>query len=185
LYCITNESFYESILTFLHPILTLSTNTSYSNEGEFTNKVITLWYRPPELLLGETRYGTAVDIWSAGCILAEIILGRPIFTGKTEMDQLKLIFDLIGTPTKNTWDGFNELKLIRTGEVSIEKVKRPKLREKYGGKIQPVSGEFHLGCVVVVQIALLCSDILSALCLTIASFLSIASSRITHSIELA
>ncbi|KAL7504065.1 hypothetical protein ACHAXN_005163 [Cyclotella atomus] len=111
----------------------------YSNEGEFTNKVITLWYRPPELLLGETRYGTAVDIWSAGCILAEIILGRPIFTGKTEMDQLKLIFDLIGTPTKNTWDGFNELKLIRTGEVSIEKVKRPKLREKYGGKIQPVS----------------------------------------------
>lgn len=120
-----------------------NTKKSYSNEGEFTNKVITLWYRPPELLLGETRYGTAVDIWSAGCILAEIILGRPIFTGKTEMDQLKLIFDLIGTPTKNTWEGFNELKLIRTGEVTVEKLKRPKLREKYGGKIQPVAGEFE------------------------------------------
>eukprot|EP00956_Cyclotella_meneghiniana_P024740 scaffold50091_cov62-Cyclotella_meneghiniana.AAC.1 len=111
----------------------------YSNEGEFTNKVITLWYRPPELLLGETRYTTAVDIWSAGCILAEILLGRPIFTGKTEMDQLKLIFDLIGTPTDKTWEGFRELKLIRTGEVSIDKLKRGKLREKYGGKIQPVT----------------------------------------------
>ena len=82
-----------------------------------------------------------MDIWSAGCILAEILLGRPIFTGKTEMDQLKLIFDLIGTPTDKTWEGFGELKLIRTGEVSIDKLKRGKLREKYGGKIQPVTGE--------------------------------------------
>mmetsp|Transcript_18474 Transcript_18474/g.39956 ORF Transcript_18474/g.39956 Transcript_18474/m.39956 type:complete len:885 (-) Transcript_18474:4731-7385(-) len=109
------------------------------NEGEFTNKVITLWYRPPELLLGETRYGTAVDIWSAGCILAEVILGRPMFTGKTDMDQLKLIFDLIGTPTDKNWEGFRQLKLIRTGEVTIDKARRPKLREKYSSKIQPVS----------------------------------------------
>ncbi|EED93125.1 predicted protein, partial [Thalassiosira pseudonana CCMP1335] len=108
-------------------------------EGEFTNKVITLWYRPPELLLGETRYGTAVDIWSAGCILAEVILGRPMFTGKTDMDQLKLIFDLIGTPTDKNWEGFRQLKLIRTGEVTIDKARRPKLREKYSSKIQPVS----------------------------------------------
>ena len=110
-----------------------------SGEGEFTNKVITLWYRPPELLLGETRYGCAVDIWSAGCIFAEIILGRPIFTGKTEMDQLKLIFDLIGTPTDRSWEGFRELKLIRTGEFSIEKARKPRLREKYGEKIKPSS----------------------------------------------
>lgn len=110
-----------------------------SNEGEYTNKVITLWYRPPELLLGETKYGTAVDIWSAGCILAEVILGRPIFTGKTDMDQLKLIFDLIGTPSDKSWEGFSELKLIRTGEVTIDKVRRPKLREKYGSRIQPAT----------------------------------------------
>jgi len=111
-----------------------------SNEGEYTNKVITLWYRPPELLLGETKYGTAVDIWSAGCILAEIILGRPLFTGKTDMDQLKLIFDLIGTPNERSWEGFGELKLIRTGEVTIDKKeKRPKLRDKYGGRIQPMT----------------------------------------------
>jgi len=110
-----------------------------SNEGEYTNKVITLWYRPPELLLGETKYGTAVDIWSAGCILAEIILGRPIFTGKTEMDQLKLIFDLMGTPNERSWEGFAELKLIRTGDVTIGKEKRPKLRDKYGARIQPAT----------------------------------------------
>ena len=105
-----------------------------SNNPEFTNKVITLWYRPPELLLGETCYGTAVDLWSAGCILAEIILGRPIFTGKTEIDQLKLIFDIVGTPTKESWEGFNKLKLIRTGEVTIGKAKQFRLREKYAEK---------------------------------------------------
>lgn len=110
-----------------------------SNDGDFTNKVITLWYRPPELLLGETKYGTAVDIWSAGCIFAEIITSRPIFTGKTEMDQLKLIFDLIGTPNETSWEGFRDLKFIRTGEVTIDKQRRPKLREKYSNKIQPAT----------------------------------------------
>jgi len=119
--------------------LQLISGSINSNEGEYTNKVITLWYRPPELLLGETKYGTAVDIWSAGCILAEIILGRPIFTGKTEMDQLKLIFDLMGTPNERSWEGFAELKLIRTGDVTIDKEKRPKLRDKYGARIQPAT----------------------------------------------
>ena len=65
------------------------------------------------------------------------------------MDQLKLIFDLIGTPTAKTWEGFNELKLIRTGEVCIDKLKRPKLREKYANKIQPVSGELYMLCILL------------------------------------
>lgn len=117
----------------------MGNNDYNANEGEYTNKVITLWYRPPELLLGETKYGTSVDIWSAGCILAEVILGRPIFTGKTDIDQLKLIFELIGTPSERSWEGFGELKLIRTGEVMIDKERRPKLREKYGNRIQPAA----------------------------------------------
>lgn len=108
---------------------------SRGNSQEFTNKVITLWYRPPELLLGETKYGTSVDIWSAGCILAELILGKPLFTGKTEMDQLKLIFEMIGTPTVETWSGYEDLKLFRTGEVTIETSKKPKLRNKYQYKM--------------------------------------------------
>ncbi|KAG7360375.1 serine/threonine protein kinase [Nitzschia inconspicua] len=105
---------------------------------ELTNKVITLWYRPPELLLGATQYGTSVDIWSAGCILAELILGRPLFPGKSDMDQLQLIFDTMGTPAKETWTAFSQLKLLRTGEVTIEKAKRPKLRERYQHKIGPL-----------------------------------------------
>lgn len=106
---------------------------------EFTNKVITLWYRPPEILLGATKYGPQVDVWSAGCILAELLLGKPLFTGKTEMDQLHLIFELLGTPTPQTWDGLNDLKLLRTGQVTLpteeQHRKIPKLRAKYSKKM--------------------------------------------------
>ncbi|OEU07348.1 Pkinase-domain-containing protein, partial [Fragilariopsis cylindrus CCMP1102] len=112
------------------------------NSQEFTNKVITLWYRPPELLLGATKYGTAVDIWSAGCILAELVLGRPLFTGKSEMEQLQLIFDMVGTPTKSSWPGIKELKLLRTGDVTIDgdnERKRPKLRERYSQKMNAIA----------------------------------------------
>lgn len=51
-----------------------------------TSRVVTLWYRPPELLLGATRYGAAVDLWSSGCILAELYAGKPIMPGRTEVD---------------------------------------------------------------------------------------------------
>ena len=63
-----------------------------------TNKVITLWYRPPELLLGTTTYACGVDMWSVGCITAELLLGRPLFPGKSEPEQLALIFSLLGSP---------------------------------------------------------------------------------------
>ena len=119
-----------------------NTNHSRGNSQEFTNKVITLWYRPPELLLGATKYGTAVDIWSAGCILAELVLGRPLFTGKSEMEQLQLIFDMVGTPTKSSWPGIHELKLLRTGDVTIDgdtERKRPKLRERYSQKMNAIA----------------------------------------------
>ncbi|KAK1395605.1 putative serine/threonine-protein kinase [Heracleum sosnowskyi] len=66
-----------------------------------TNQVVTLWYRPPELLLGATCYGAAVDLWSAGCILAELYVGRPIFRGRTEVDQLHRIFKLCGSPPED------------------------------------------------------------------------------------
>ena len=54
--------------------------------------MITLWYRPPELLLGATRYGPCVDCWGVGCIFAELIIGKPLFPAKVEQEQLELIF---------------------------------------------------------------------------------------------
>ena len=126
---------FHIIISFL---LSLRSVYSRGSSQEFTNKVITLWYRPPELLLGATRYGFAVDIWSAGCILAELVLGRPLFTGKTEMDQLQLIFDMVGTPNSKSWPGVKDLKLLRTGDVTLDgdaNRKRPKLRERYQSKM--------------------------------------------------
>ncbi|CAJ0573515.1 unnamed protein product, partial [Mesorhabditis spiculigera] len=75
----------------------------------YTNHVITLWYRPPELLYGEERYGPAVDVWSAGCILAELFIRRPLFPGQTEMAQIDLVLQLCGTPTRANWPEFFEL----------------------------------------------------------------------------
>ncbi|XP_042393000.1 probable serine/threonine-protein kinase At1g54610 isoform X1 [Zingiber officinale] len=68
-----------------------------------TSRVVTLWYRPPELLLGATNYGVSVDLWSAGCILAELYAGKPIMPGRTEVEQLHKIFKLCGSPSEEYW----------------------------------------------------------------------------------
>ncbi|KAI0489464.1 hypothetical protein KFK09_029307 [Dendrobium nobile] len=68
-----------------------------------TSRVVTLWYRPPELLLGATDYDVGVDLWSAGCILAELLAGKPIMPGRTEVEQLHRIFKLCGSPSEEYW----------------------------------------------------------------------------------
>ncbi|KAL6145111.1 hypothetical protein ACLB2K_055799 [Fragaria x ananassa] len=68
-----------------------------------TSRVVTLWYRPPELLLGASKYGVAVDLWSTGCILGELYSGKPILPGKTEVEQLHKIFKLCGSPSEDYW----------------------------------------------------------------------------------
>uniref|UniRef100_A0A0D9V105 [RNA-polymerase]-subunit kinase n=1 Tax=Leersia perrieri TaxID=77586 RepID=A0A0D9V105_9ORYZ len=68
-----------------------------------TSRVVTLWYRPPELLLGATDYSVGVDLWSAGCILAELLHGKPIMPGRTEVEQLHKIFKLCGSPSEEYW----------------------------------------------------------------------------------
>jgi len=69
----------------------------------YTNKVITLWYRPPELLLGEERYGPAIDVWSCGCILGELFKGKPIFQANSEPMQLEAIAKYCGAPSPANW----------------------------------------------------------------------------------
>ncbi|KAK3313051.1 kinase-like domain-containing protein [Apodospora peruviana] len=76
----------------------------------FSNEVVTLWYRAPDVLLGSRTYSTSIDIWSVGVIMAEIFNnGRPLFPGSTNEDQLRRIFRLLGTPTENTWPGISQL----------------------------------------------------------------------------
>ena len=71
----------------------------------FSNEVVTLWYRAPDVLLGSRTYNTSIDIWSAGCIMAEMYTGRPLFPGTTNDDQIVRIFRIMGTPTERTWPG--------------------------------------------------------------------------------
>ncbi|XP_071736842.1 probable serine/threonine-protein kinase At1g54610 [Rutidosis leptorrhynchoides] len=81
----------------------LATIFSSNQRQPLTSRVVTLWYRPPELLLGDTNYGVAVDLWSAGCILAELFAGKPIMPGRTEVEQLHKIFKLCGSPSEEYW----------------------------------------------------------------------------------
>ncbi|KAL5077924.1 hypothetical protein RYX36_016908 [Vicia faba] len=73
-------------------------------KNTLTNNVVTLWYRPPELLLGWTNYGFSVDLWSVGCIFGELLLRKVIFPGKSKHDQLKKIFELCGNPPTEFWN---------------------------------------------------------------------------------
>jgi negative regulator of PHO system len=74
----------------------------------FSHEVVTLWYRAPDVLLGSKNYSTSIDIWSIGCIMAEMFTGRPVFPGKTNEDQLNKIFRLMGTPSEQTWPRVSE-----------------------------------------------------------------------------
>lgn len=75
----------------------------------YTSLVVTLWYRAPELLLGAKQYSTAIDMWSVGCIMAELLGKEPLFKGKGEIDQLAKIFRMLGTPSETIWPGFSNL----------------------------------------------------------------------------
>ncbi|KAF5203319.1 Impaired in baba-induced sterility [Thalictrum thalictroides] len=81
----------------------LANFVSSGHRQPLTSRVVTLWYRPPELLLGSTDYGAAVDLWSVGCVFAELFLGKPILQGRTEVEQLHKIFKLCGSPPDEYW----------------------------------------------------------------------------------
>ncbi|KAL7639681.1 UNVERIFIED_CONTAM: hypothetical protein RMT77_010184 [Armadillidium vulgare] len=77
--------------------------------NSYTNRVVTLWYRPPELLLGERNYGPPVDMWGAGCIMAEMWTRAPILQGGSEIHQLQLIVKLCGSITPEVWPNVESL----------------------------------------------------------------------------
>ncbi|KAM7537305.1 hypothetical protein Aperf_G00000064233 [Anoplocephala perfoliata] len=84
-----------------------------NSQHPMTPKVVTLWYRAPEVLLGDKMQTKAIDIWSAGCIMGELLLHKPLFPGKTEINQLELIIDLLGTPNERIWPGMVDLPVLK------------------------------------------------------------------------
>ncbi|XP_020816573.1 cyclin-dependent kinase 12 [Drosophila serrata] len=98
-------------------------------ERPYTNKVITLWYRPPELLLGEERYGPSIDVWSCGCILGELFVKRPLFQANAEMAQLETISKICGSPVPAVWPNVIKLPLFYT--LKQKKTHRRRLREDF------------------------------------------------------
>ncbi|XP_075483244.1 cyclin-dependent kinase A-1-like [Primulina tabacum] len=100
----------------------------YKNKPKrpLTSRVVTLWYRAPELLLGSTDYGVGIDLWSVGCILAEMFVGRPIMPGTNEIEQLHKIFKLCGCPSEDYWK-----KLKPPATFRPQQQYKPKFRETF------------------------------------------------------
>ncbi|CAB0037014.1 unnamed protein product [Trichogramma brassicae] len=90
----------------------------------YTNRVVTLWYRPPELLMGDTNYDTSIDMWSAGCIMAEMFTRCPIMRGSTEQQQLALICQLC--------ELYNKIELIKDQKRKVKDRLRPCVKDGYG-----------------------------------------------------
>ncbi|KAG2199950.1 hypothetical protein INT47_009276 [Mucor saturninus] len=83
---------------------------------EYTKTVVTRWYRPPELFLGERRYTSAIDMWGVGCVFGELMTSMPILRGQDDFDQLKRIFSLCGSPNQNNmpdWDELPDAKKVK------------------------------------------------------------------------
>ncbi|CAD2101921.1 cdc2-related protein kinase 1, putative [Plasmodium vinckei] len=118
------------------------TNLLYSNKGilkicdfgmarkfghvdnpNLTKNVVTLWYRAPELLLGERCYTNKIDMWSVGCIFAEMILKKPLFLGENEVDQMWKILNLLGLPDKEAYPKFYEYPFISKNKDLFKKKK--------------------------------------------------------------
>jgi serine/threonine protein kinase len=93
----------------------------------YTKEVLTLWYRAPELIMGMNEYSSGLDMWSVGCIFAELILGQPIFGGNCEVEQLFKIFQVFGTPNNTTLPEFtrfpyNNIEFPIFEPLGLEKV---------------------------------------------------------------
>uniref|UniRef100_A0A0B7K8I5 cyclin-dependent kinase n=1 Tax=Bionectria ochroleuca TaxID=29856 RepID=A0A0B7K8I5_BIOOC len=105
---------------------------------DYTNRVITIWYRSPELLLGETKYTAAVDVWSAACVMVEIFTRHAIFAGDgTELSQLDKIYNILGTPNRQDWPGLVDMAWFELMRPTARR--KNVFAEKYGGRVTPAA----------------------------------------------
>jgi len=105
-----------------------------------THEILTLWYRSPEILLGQKAYGLGVDTWSIGCIFAEMLTGKVLFKGNSEIEQLFKIFKFWGTPTEEEWPGISQLPYYRK---TFPQFKPPKDYEELQG-VDPLAKDLIL-----------------------------------------
>ncbi|GMR36587.1 hypothetical protein PMAYCL1PPCAC_06782 [Pristionchus mayeri] len=104
----------------------------------YTPIVVTLWYRSPELLLGIEKYSTEVDMWSVGCLMAEFITLKPLFNGRSEIEQIKKIFMELGTPSERVWKGYDSLRGLK--EFTPPQYPYNQLRKRFPAKIISENG---------------------------------------------
>jgi len=95
--------------------------TSTDLNSCLTPKVVSLWYRPPELLFGSEFYDMGVDNWGAGCTMGELLLGKPLMNGKNELEQLQKMFDFLGPPNVDDWPELKDMPLLKNGSIEIPK----------------------------------------------------------------
>jgi len=99
----------------------------------YTHEVVTMWYRPPEILLNQKKYSTPVDLWSCGAIFAEMMTNRALFPGDSEIDQLFKIFRVLGTPTSEVWPDVEKLEDYKHEFPSFKRMGvQARLREQNG-----------------------------------------------------
>ncbi|TIB06354.1 hypothetical protein E3P96_00533 [Wallemia ichthyophaga] len=113
----------------------LQRNLTSNKSRNYTNMVVTRFYRPPELILGEKNswgdYGPEIDIWGVGCIFAEMFTHKPILQGQTDIDQLRRIFELCGDPTPSSWPGWESIKGQYDIDIKTSGFKGGNLRSKF------------------------------------------------------
>lgn len=107
--------------------------------GRYSSRVVTLWFRAPELLLGSTTYGPALDMWSVGCVAAELLLGRPLFPAESELEATVLIARLLGPPTPGRFPEVAHLPLPPAAAMSEGRasVRRSLARRMAAGRPAP------------------------------------------------
>ncbi|XP_014210261.1 cyclin-dependent kinase 11B isoform X2 [Copidosoma floridanum] len=97
---------------------------------QYTSIVVTLWYRAPELLLGAKEYSTPIDMWSVGCIFAELLRMEALFPGKSEIELLNRIFKELGTPSDRVWPGYSKLPMVK--KIPFAQYPVNSIRQRFG-----------------------------------------------------
>ncbi|XP_022920833.1 cyclin-dependent kinase 20-like isoform X2 [Onthophagus taurus] len=98
------------------------------SDRQYSHQVATRWYRAPELLYGSRNYNMGVDVWAIGCIVAEMLIRKPLFPGETDIEQLAIVLHTLGTPTIETWPGlknlpdYNKIAFAKTAGLSWKEI---------------------------------------------------------------